>query len=31
MSSFGVKLPITRDSADGYTTLKSVKRTLNQN
>jgi hypothetical protein len=31
MSSFGVQLPLSRDSADGFTSLKSIKRTISQN
>jgi phage baseplate assembly protein W len=31
MSSFGVNLPLTRDSADGFTVLKTIKHTLSQN
>ena len=31
MSSFGVQIPLTRDSAEGFTSLKSLKRTINQN
>ena len=31
MSSFGVLLPLSRDSTDGFTSLKSIKTTINQN
>jgi len=31
MSSFGVKLPLTRDSEDGFTSLKTVRHTIKQN
>ena len=31
MSSFGVKLPLTRDSADGFTSLKMIQDTVRQN
>jgi len=31
MSSLGVKLPLTRDSGDGFTMIKSIKGMLKQN
>ena len=31
MSAFGVKLPLTKDSADGFTSLKRIQDTVRQN
>ena len=31
MSSIGVKLPIQKDSSDGFVTIKSIKEMFNQN
>ena len=31
MSAFGVKIPITKDSGDGFTMLKDLKSTFRQN
>ena len=31
MSAFGVKLPLTKDSADGFTSLKRIEDTVRQN
>ena len=31
MSSFGIRVPITVDSGDGFTTLKTVKQMVKQN
>tara|TARA_R100001509_G_scaffold162918_2_gene135868 strand:- start:2012 stop:2380 length:369 start_codon:yes stop_codon:yes gene_type:complete len=31
MSSIGVKLPIQKDSSNGFTTIKSIKEMFNQN
>tara|TARA_B100001123_G_scaffold74689_3_gene84253 strand:+ start:59937 stop:60305 length:369 start_codon:yes stop_codon:yes gene_type:complete len=31
MTSFGIKLPITRDDISGFTTLTSFKQTIKQN
>ena len=31
MSSFGPKLPLTRDSADGFSSLKMIQDTIRQN
>tara|TARA_R110002020_G_scaffold181542_1_gene376600 strand:+ start:387 stop:755 length:369 start_codon:yes stop_codon:yes gene_type:complete len=31
MSSFGIQIPITGDSGDGFTMLKTIKQTVKQN
>lgn len=31
MSSFGIRVPITPDSGDGFTMLKTIKQTVKQN
>ena len=31
MASIGVALPITKDSSDGFTMLKSFRKTIKQN